>query len=140
MLVEQLHRQEQEVVEVDRVGGFQFGAVATEDRAKKRLFIGRRGPAVVFRLADRSLGDVRIELFVLGRGPGDDLLDHPELVALVVDAEVILVAQAIDPGAQDAQAKRVEGRHRHFLGRVRRDHFAEALAHFARGLVGESDG
>ena len=83
---------------------------------------------------------MRVELFVLGRRARDDLPDHPELIAFVVDAEIVLVAEPIDSGAQDTQAERVESRHRDFPGGGSGHHRREAFAHFGRGFVGKSNG
>ena len=77
----------------------------------------------------------------------EDFFEGGELLGLVVDDEILFITEAIDEFAQDADAKGMEcaqcwaGRFFGFVGgTVARNELIDALLHFARGLVGESDG
>ena len=140
MLAQQLDGEQQQVVEIDGIELFQLHLIPGEHRADKRLFVLRRIPAVVLGFADERFGDVGLQLLADGRGFGDDLLDEAVLVALVVDGEILFVAEPLDVGAQDANAQGVEGGHRHLGSHLLVYHPSQALAHFFGGLIGERDG
>ena len=138
---EQLHREQQQIVEIHRVQRLQLGLITCEDRADQRLLIagaGSRQP-LFFAFLIRFFASVRIELLVLCRRARDDLFDQPHLIALVVDGEVSLVAERVDVLPQDPHAQRVKRRHRDLLRLRRFDHACQSFAHFIRRLVGERD-
>jgi len=137
MFAQEPDREEKQIVEVDRIRGLEILHVTSEDRSEQSLFVLRRRPAIVLRAADRALRHLRIELLVARRGASDDLFDQAVLIAFVINAEVILVTEAIDPGAQDAKAERVERRHRDFLRGGGIDDRTQARSHFRGRLVCE---
>ena len=140
VIVEEFYGEEKQVVEIDRVERFEFGVVAQEDGTEQGLVILRFAPAVVLRFADGVFRGVRVEFFVLGCRASDDLFDETHLVALVVNREVLFVAEGFDVLPQDAHAKGVEGGHGDFFCLLFRDERGKALAHFGRGFVGKCDG
>ena len=70
---------------------------------------------------------------------GHDQLDEPARVGVVVDRERGPVAQPVGVAAQDAQARRVEGRDPHLSARGP-DQLGHPVAHLLGRLVGEGDG
>ena len=136
---------EQQIVEIERVGGLE---------ALLQALVDARGD-LAHRIA-RLLGEIpRDDQLVFGRGDavhervdrealgvdvqlGHDLLVQALLVVGVVDGEVAGEAHALSVGAQDAHAHAVERRHPH-AARTRTHQPAEALAHLGRRLVSERD-
>ena len=59
--------------------------------------------------AEQSEDRRRVGLLALGGNLREDLLDGAQLLRLVVDDEVALVAELLDVLAQDADAEGVEG-------------------------------
>ena len=64
---------------------------------------------------------------------------QPLLVALGGNGEAAAVPQLLGMAPQHADAEGVEGADGHRIGRLRAKHPSDALAHLARGLVGEGD-
>ena len=145
-LAEELHRSDEQVVEVERVGAAHLRLIGDECPGDGAL-VGVPGVFDGVRL--------RIEELVLGGA--DDMADLVEGKALVVDAgdehrasqrgrSVSLVvdrvtardADGASVAAQDPGAERVEGADPH-ARRAPAEERLDATAHLARGLVGERD-
>ncbi len=141
VVAEQLHRQADQVVEIDRLVGRQRGHVAAVDARRLRLVF-------VHRVLERGVGvdqavlpqrhrilDAADQLLVGGRG---QVLHQREAVVAVHDREAVLQAQVFRFLAQDLHAQRVEGGNRQLLGLLRLlQQLGDALLHLDRGLVGE---
>ena len=70
---------------------------------------------------------------------GEELLHQPHLIVDIEDGEIRLEADQLGVPAQDLHADRMEGAEpRHALDHAA-DDLADAVLHFARRLVGESD-
>ena len=143
--LERLDREHQHVVEVDRVRAVQTALVALVDLGD-RLVVERGDAAHVLVGPDQLVLGVRdlavdpagrealgVDAEILEAGP-----DDAHLVGLVVDREARRVAEPLRLAPQHPPAGRVEGED---PGRARlpAEHPLEALAHLARGLVGERD-
>ncbi len=141
---EELHRFQEQVVEVERIRVGERLQVALVDLCD--VFVANV-PAAAQRLrpfhAVLRLTDPR------KRHPGRDelvvdpqlalrLLDHGDLVGRVVDHEVARQANLRRLAAQQSRAQRVKRREPDALGR-RTDERLDALTHFLRRLVGERD-
>ena len=77
----------------------------------------------------------------------EDFFDRAELLGLVVDDKIYLVAEAVDVDAKNADAKGVEGANGGAVGlfavggaRGFGEELGNAFLHLARGFVGEGDG
>ena len=158
MGVEDLEDLEEQVVEVERVLLAHALLVALRDLDVDVLLHAARAEAVPTGLAlaaavllgaDPAADDGRAELLGVVTQLLDDLLDEAVAVRRVVDREVPGVpVEDLDLAPQDPGAHRVErtdpGAARAAgggsgLGRPARDEALNALAHLARGLVGEGD-
>ncbi len=144
VLLQQPHRQVDQVVEVGGVVGVQGLLVAGVDpRRAGGLLVrgglqgGGRGDAVAL-----PARDPRPHLLRGGHPEAPGLLHQPPhqpgLVLAVEQGEGLAVAQAVDVPAQDAQAQAVEGGHDQPPPRAAQA-LAGALTHLAGGLVGEGD-
>ena len=98
-----------------------------------------RGQPLVLPLVDQPGERARGEALLVEVGGDDQLLEQAQLVVGVEDGEVRLQPDQLGMAAQHLGADRVEGAEpRHPLDRVA-DQPPDALAHLARGLVGEGD-
>ncbi len=143
VIPEQLHRQADQVVEVDCLVGLQGRHVAAVDAAGL-------GFVLVLGLLDRV---VRVDQAVLPQRDGvldaaDFLLvggeakigDDGVAIVAVHDRELVLQADAGRFLAQDLHAQRVEGRDGQLLGLLRLfQQLGDTLLHLERGLVGEGE-
>ena len=144
---EQLQRLEQQIVEVQRVVVAQALLVEAVDvrnllHAEVLLALGEvfvRREHVHLRVADLGLHLARRVDLVRQVELLEHVLDDGHLVLVVVDGEVVGIAQLLDVAAQYAAAGGVEGGHPQ-LGRPVAHQLFDALAHLAGGLVGEGDG
>ena len=132
VLLQQLHRQQQQIIKVESVVGRQGLAVAAVhircELAPLTLGIGLhliRQPALVFGIADRpahllGLKTLGIELQLLG----DDLLDETLGIGLVINGELLrpgqslFVLEFVDVVAQHAREQGVERADPQFLGHL----------------------
>ena len=97
-------------------------------------------PAAVLPAVDEAGELARGPALLVEAGGLDELLQDAQLVVGVEDGEVGLKADELGVAAQHARGDGVEGAEpRHALDRAA-GQAADALAHFARGLVGEGDG
>ena len=144
-VLEDLHRQHQHVVEVDRVRGGQL-LLVERVRLGDRLVVeggdllgvlGRRDQ-LVLRVRDLRVDAARGEALRVLLQLLEHLLDEPHLVGAVVDREVRLVAQPLGLSAEHAAAGGVE-REDPDRPRHRAEHRRQPLAHLAGGLVRERD-
>ena len=147
--LQQVGRDHEQVVEVERVGGQQSLLVLRVDVGDalaegvgpaagvlaERLEVDQLG----LGLADDTLHRPGRQALLVEAELGRDHLDEAARVGVVVDGEGRAVAEPVGVRAQDAQAGGVEGRDPHLLGR-RADQVGDAGAHLARRLVGERDG
>ena len=113
MLLEEPEREQDQVVEIHGIAGAQGGFVAGPDVLRHRADAGiaedRGALAAVAESAQQAEDRRRVGLFPFGGDLRQDLLNGPQLLRLVIDDEVALVAQLLDMLAQDAHAQRVEG-------------------------------
>ena len=142
---QQLHRQPDQVVEVDRVEGLQAlpGSARTAPPLRVRARLRAASAACSGDRPAFFAREIRLRIASIASGlvPGRSRsLTLRGGVVGVEDREA-----AAQPGLrvldlQEAQAERMEGADRQAFGRRRRAmRLADALAHFARGLVGEGD-
>ncbi len=147
--LQDVNRCHDQVVEVQRVGLAQPLLVHPVGLAQHPLAVGGLlgDPAAVRLLVDQvvlEVGHLRGEAarrVALGVEVelAHDQRHHPLGVGGVVDRERRLEPDRAGLAAQDPHAGRVEGRDPHPVG-PRADQADDALAHLARGLVGEGDG
>ena len=149
MLAPQAQGQQQQIVEVQGVGGPQRGLVFFEHRREPfGVFPGRLGIAVrlVFRhlkqavvLHQSDLFDkaVRIKRFLHAVEVLEQTPHHGTDISLRRDGEVLPVAEVRDFGPQHAQAERMERRNDQFPPGPRTDERRHPFPHLARGLVGK---
>ncbi len=144
---EQLGRQPDQVVEVDRLVRRQRGDVVAVDQRGLVLVgvggLGDRGLGIdhaVLPQRDRAL-HAADQLLVSG---GQLLLDQAEAVIGVHDRELRLQAQVLGLGSQDLHAQRVEGADGQLAQRdalavpgLALHQLGDPLLHFLGGLVGE---
>ena len=153
MFPEKPQGQEDEVVEVHGIAGVEGALVAAShvfsQGADRRVFEAAAAAAIL-ELAEHGQHGSGIGLFPLGRDLAQDLFHRGELVAGVVDDEVLLVAQFLDVLSEDSHTERVEcaqgGAFKKWVfrcpGILTRfaylgDHLVDPLEHFLGGLVGE---
>ena len=145
VLAEELHDEQEQVVEVGRRGLGQPLLVLDVDLGQPLLGRGRRTRERFLRADELVLhrGDRALQL--AGREPlgievdvAADVVDETRGVGLVVDRERRPVAEQAGFAAQDARARGVEGRDPHAV-RDGTDELGDALLHLARGLVRERD-
>ena len=153
MFPEKPQGQEDEVVEVYGIAGVEGALVAAShvfgESADRGVFEAAAAAAIL-ELAEHGQHGSGIGLFSLGRDLAQDLFHRGELVAGVVDDEVLLVAQFLDVLSEDPHTERVEcAQGGAFEERVFRcpgiltrfaylgDHLVDPLEHFLGGLVGE---
>ena len=99
-----------------------------------------RGPAAVLPAVDQAGELARGPALLVEVGGLDQLLEDAQLIVGVEDGEIGLEADQLGMAAQHARGDRMEGAEpRHAFERAAGER-ADALAHFARGLVGEGDG
>ena len=153
MFPEQTQGQEDEVVEIDGIAGVESALVAAGHvfgQGTDRRVFEAAAAAAILELAEHGQHRARIGLLPLGRNLAQDLLHRGELVARVVDHEVLLVAQFFDVLPEDPDTQRMKGAkcgsfEEGILGcagltaRLRHlgDHFIDPLEHLLGGLVGE---
>ena len=144
---EQGQAMQQQVAEIAGVEGPQAFLVSGVElerttRGELRHVVGAhllgREPAVLPALngAEEDAGGPALLVEVGGR---DHLFQEADLVVRIQDGEVGLEAQERRVAAQDADREGVEGAEPQSLDHPP-DEGAQALAHLARGLVGEGDG
>jgi hypothetical protein len=145
-LFEQLHREQQQVVEIDGAAGGQALLIARVDGRDLLLARPARGALHVRYAQHLVLGvtdamhDGAGRRLVAQLVIAHELPDERLAVILVVDREVSLVAEMVDVRAEDAHAGGMEGGHdgrAHTDGREQGFH---AARHLLRRLVGEGDG
>ena len=143
--LEHLDGEHQHVVEVDGVRGVQPTLVEVVD-VRDRLVV-ERGDALavvvgrdqlVLRVRDLRVDPARDEALRVALELLEDVLDQPDLVGLVVDREVRLVAEVRRLPAQDAPAGGVEGEDPGAAG-VLAEEVPLARAHLVGGAVREGD-
>ena len=151
VLLEEADGEDEQVVEVHRVGGLLFLDVALAD------FFDFLGPVVELVVAggdDFLEGGVGVfdegehrgehvglreaALFRIDIERADDGVEDGFLVVAIEDGERAGEAEVLGMAAEDARADRVEGAGPE-RGGVVRDEFADALGHLAGGLVGEGE-
>ncbi|MNQ64209.1 hypothetical protein D3C85_786230 [compost metagenome] len=145
MLLEQLHRHQDQVVEVHRVVGLERALVVqVDDRRGLFLGVARFGQGLlgqdqlVLPVADVVLdlvGAVVPGIFLL-----HDVRQQRLDVGLVEDRETRLVAQALVLLADDVQAQVVEGADRQPATFTGTQQGADPFLHLAGGLVGKGHG
>ena len=140
---------EEEVVEVERVAGFELAFVFGEDVGDFAAvgadgfgaeFFGSGG--VIFGVADGAEDVARSESFGVDGELGDGELDGGELVVGVVDGEIFGELGGGGFAAEEAGAEGVEGGQPRRGGRDScfEEEVGDAGAHFLGGFVGEGDG
>ncbi len=144
---EQVDGLRDEIVEVEGVGTGELARVTAEDLDEDGLCgVGEVGvPRIALDILQLVLG-LRDAAGDLAHGEAvgvgvevlDDALEEGARVGGVVDREAPGVAEALRLSAQDAHARRVEGRDPHALGRLP-DERLDAIPHLSGGLVGEGD-
>ena len=107
------------------------------------LALGRRGllrgQALVLPAVDQAGEVARRPALQVEVGRLNQLLQHPLLVVVVQDGEAGLQPHQLGVAAQDLRRHRVEGAEPAQPFSLAADQVADALAHFAGGLVGEGD-
>lgn len=144
-VLEQLNRQHDQVVEVQRIVALQAALILLVDIGDNGLKIiscprleHLRRDQLVLRAADRRLDGLRLELLRVDVLLLHDVADDGELVARVENAEIGRIPDPLDVAAQNADAHRVERAYPD-VGAGRSDQAGDAVAHLARGLVREGD-
>ena len=149
VFIKQLQRQHQQIIKIHRVGRLQRSVIALANmiRHRKGVFVTENvpvGPSVL-EAAEQTMQFARICLHILARDGAENFLHHTQLLTLIVNHEVALVAELFNVPPQDTHAKRVKGANRRLkrlaviaLGRIW-DELGGALLHFARGLVGKGN-
>ena len=143
--LEQLHRLEQEIVEVERVAVLQRRQILLIDLgdllvAQVPLAAQRVGPFhAVLRLADARQRRARRHELVVDAELALGLLHDCDLIGRVVDDEVARQANLRRLAPEQPRAQRMERREPHAAGLVANERL-DALAHLLRRLVGERDG
>ena len=140
VIADDLHGEDEEVVEIDRVHRLLLGLVVAGHGDQQFIVLLAQGLALVLGHADAGDEAARIGLLVEPAAPHQDAADQRALLALGVDREVPLVAEAVDRLAEDADAERMERAQGKLRPGSARHHAADALAHLVGGLVGEGDG
>ena len=146
VVAQQLDRAHDEVVEVQRVRGAHalvvldvgVGDDARDRVLARRLRVARRADQLVLRVRNarrHHLWREALDVHVHGL---EDHLDEALGILRVVDRERRGQARRLVLVAQQAHARRVEGRHPH-AARVVPHEGARALAHLGRRLVREGD-
>ena len=112
MFIEQFQHQQDDVIEIHRVGGLQGGFIQALDMLSKddkglRL-IQKSVVPVVLVLAHQGVDRLGFQLFTVHVDVAHDLAHGSQLIRLVIDDKVVLVAQTINVPAQDAHAERME--------------------------------
>ncbi len=145
MFLEQLHRQQDQVVEVHRVERLERALVVGVDDGGglflgvARVFQGLgRQDQVVFPGADHVLDLIHavVACVFLLHDVGHQRLH----IGFVEDRETWLVAQPRMLLADDVQPQVVEGAHREAAAFAALEQRADTFFHFARGLVGKGHG
>ena len=153
MFPEESQGQEDEVVEVHGVAGMEGALVAASHvlgECADRGVFETAPAAAVLELAEHGQHRSSIGLLSLGRDLAEDFLHRSELVAGVVDDEVLLIAQFLDVLPENPHTERVErAQGGAFEERVFRcpgilasfsylgDHLVDPLEHLLGCLVGE---
>ena len=141
--IKQIDREQQQVAEVERVG---FG----EQALIRRVDLGGGARLDVVRLLGRSSGQISgvlplvdapaqaLDVWALRveAAAAHGFAHEPERIVLVVDDEAARAPELADLAAQDAHARRVKCREPD-AGALGPEQLRDALAHLARGLVGE---
>ena len=143
--LQHLHREHEQVVEVDGIGAMQRALVEVVHLGHRLVPEGADAAQVLLGCHQRVLrvGDLRVD------APGceplrvlaellEAVLHDTHLVGLVVDRERRLVAEPLRLAAQHAAARGVEGEDPD-RARRRSEHALQPLAHLAGRLVGERD-
>ncbi len=137
-----LHRQTDQVIEVDGVERGQAQLVALVDAGRFLLAVAARGG---HRLFGRQAGVLRARhqvlhvLDVVGLGPGHQVLDLRSGIIGIEDREAALQADGGVFDLQELQAQRMEGADGHLVGILLAQALGHTLAHFLGRLVGEGD-
>ena len=138
---------EQQVAEVAGIQGFETLLIL---RIELRAAAGGEGfgfagvdllrrPAAIFPAVDQAGELARRPALLVEVGGLDQLLEHAQLVVGVENGEVGVETDQLGMAAKHLRGDRVEGAEpRHPLERSA-GQLADALAHLARGLVGEGD-
>ena len=145
VLLEQLHREHEQVVEVERgrlgqallVDAVHLGdaLLGRGERLLDRLF---PGDEVVLHRRDRGLQTAGRETLGVEVEVASHVVGQAHRVGLVVDRELRAVPEHGRLASQDARAHRVKRRHPHLLGDGA-DEIRDPFLHLAGGLVGEGD-
>ncbi len=143
MVLEQFHRQADEVVEVHRLIGAQRFLIARVEQGEALLFLVLGQTSRLFRREEGGLPvrhhALRAAYLLLVRA-AQQFADDLAGVGAIENGELFLVAEQRRFLAQDLHAQRVEGADGHALGIAPVHDLADALAHLVGGLVGEGDG
>ncbi len=146
VLAEQLHRVEQQIIEVHRARLQQAGLVLGEHLGDPLLedHLGTVGvrpgvEPVVLGRRDAGVDGAGREPLGVEVEVAQHVAHQPHRIGLVVDRERRREAQLVGVATQDPHARRVERRDPHLLG-DRPDKGGDPLLHLGRGLVGEGDG
>ena len=142
VFLQHLHRQPDQVVEIDRVERGQPRLVAGIEPGRLHLAGGTRRGQRLFRRQAGVLG-ARDQVFRvldgLGLGAGHQVLDLGGAVIGVEDGKAAAQADGGVLDLQELQAQGVEGADGQLAGRLALDPLANAFAHLLGRLVGEGD-
>ncbi len=147
----QAHGFEKQVVEIERIRFAQAGLITFINRGEPggdrvggctRHVLGRL--LVAFGVADARERGAMLHELVVEPHASIHRLEHRDLFVVVVDRKQRVEAGAQSGerrsiAAQEADAEGEKGRDRGRAFRSGRDQRANAIPHFARGLVGERD-
>src|SRR5262249_36359148 len=116
VLLKQFQGQEKQVVKIDGIAGSQRAFVPRPNMLRQHggTFVRKR-----FRFDQPTLepaqerkNDLRIGLFPFGGNLAQNLLHRAELLRLVIDDEVFLVAELFDVAAKNSHTERVKSANR----------------------------
>ena len=144
---EQVDRLADQVIEIEGIRRLEAAGVFAEDVEEDPLLgvveIGAAGVGLdiaqlVLELRDLARRSADGEAERVGVEVADDPLDERSRISGVVDGEVLAEPEVLGLTPQDSDARRVERRDPHALGRLSEERL-HSLAHFGRGLVREGD-
>ena len=104
-------------------------------------FIGHARNALggVFGIGNHGQHLAGFQFFIDAAFTNNNPANQTFLIVACVDGKVWLIAEPINPHAQNTNTERVKGANRHFFPCLFADHVTDTLQHFIRRLIGKRD-